>query len=194
VIGSWCSKANALTHNFLKKKKKKKKKAKPLTFVRFTCPFNFKITFTNLKRSNLNYIIIIILIESPCSRGIFQGDVPVVVKKLSKTAIKLRTVGLRAKIQNECLLNISLQGYHYTNLLGVWCCNRPTISSISSPKECLQTNSIKQSPCWEVHSHSASQEILLHSWNAKVHYRVNKGPPLDLILSQTNADHTQPSC
>jgi hypothetical protein len=43
---------------------------------------------------------------------------------------------------------------------------------------------MKKSPSWEANQFSASQEIPRILWNPKVHYRVDKSPPLDLIISQ----------
>jgi len=51
-------------------------------------------------------------------------------------------------------------------------------------------NSMKQSPSWEVNTYSASQEIIRLLWNPKLHYRVHKSPPLDLILGQMTPIHT----
>jgi hypothetical protein len=47
-------------------------------------------------------------------------------------------------------------------------------------------NSMEQSPYWKANSHLASPEIT----RLKVHYRVHKGPPMALILSQMNSVHT----
>jgi len=44
----------------------------------------------------------------------------------------------------------------------------------------------------EVNSQSTKQEIPVLLWNLKVHYPVNKAPPLDPILSQMNPIHTSP--
>jgi hypothetical protein len=52
------------------------------------------------------------------------------------------------------------------------------------------SNSTEQSPSWEANSHSASQEILRLFYTPKIHYRVRKGPPLVLILSQIHPIHT----
>jgi hypothetical protein len=53
------------------------------------------------------------------------------------------------------------------------------------------TNSMKESPPWEVDSHSASQCFLL-LWNLKVHYRVHKSSPPVHILSQMKPMHSLP--
>jgi hypothetical protein len=47
-------------------------------------------------------------------------------------------------------------------------------------------NSTEESYSRKDNSRSASQEILCSSWNLKVHYRVNKSPPLVPTLSQMN--------
>jgi hypothetical protein len=52
-----------------------------------------------------------------------------------------------------------------------------------------QTNSMEQSPSWEANSHSANQEIPCLLWNPKVHYRVDKDPPLVPVLSHINSVH-----
>jgi hypothetical protein len=57
----------------------------------------------------------------------------------------------------------------------------------------LKTNSMKQSPSWEVNSYSASQEAPHLLWNLKVHYCVHKTLPLDPILNKMNPVHIFPS-
>ena len=45
------------------------------------------------------------------------------------------------------------------------------------------TYSMEKSPSWEANQFAASQEIPRILWNPKVHYRVDKSPPPDLIIS-----------
>jgi hypothetical protein len=52
-----------------------------------------------------------------------------------------------------------------------------------------QSNSTEQRSSWESDSCSASQEIPRRFCNPKAHYRVHKGPALNLILSQMNPLH-----
>jgi hypothetical protein len=52
---------------------------------------------------------------------------------------------------------------------------------------------VELSRSWEPASRSTTQEFLNILWNARVHYRVHKSPPLVPIQRQINPVHTDPS-
>jgi hypothetical protein len=61
--------------------------------------------------------------------------------------------------------------------------------------ECQTTsNSMEQSPSWEVDSHSTHQEIPCLSWNTNVNHDVLKSPIQDHVLSHLNPAHVITSC
>lgn len=49
---------------------------------------------------------------------------------------------------------------------------------------------MKHSASWEANSRSAIHDIAQLLWYPKVYYSVQKGPPVDPVLSQINPVHT----
>jgi hypothetical protein len=91
-------------------------------------------------------------------------------------------------LQRECGLFTKWSVIIYWTISSVSCTlSTPTLFwyNISD----LLTYSMEQSPSWESHRFSASQEIPHILWYSKVHYPIHKCPPPVPILSHTDAAH-----
>jgi len=67
-------------------------------------------------------------------------------------------------------------------------------SSVHSHEHSFLANCMELSPSWQANSHSSSQETPRLLWKQKVHYRVQKSPPLVSVMSLMNLDYTTPLC
>jgi hypothetical protein len=90
---------------------------------------------------------------------------------------------------------MKLRGFHGEPWMAA--CN---LTQVLTPVSCKMEHSsafcllIQVTPCdslpWNVTSRSASQEIISLWWSPKVHYRAQRNPALDSILSQLSPVHT----
>jgi hypothetical protein len=70
-----------------------------------------------------------------------------------------------------------------------WTENRPCARPVPTQNDKAQATNGTEFPL-DAGNRSAGKLILRLVWNLDVHYRVHKGPPLDIILSYMNPGHT----